>query len=226
MNNSIVTKEKREFRIKRILIFCALYLLVFFLLEQRSISPYILNSNLDEKIPFCAAFVIPYFSWFLYMPLTVAGFALYCDNEKFEPFIRSLILGNILFLVISFVFPNGHTLRPVLEGSDIFTQIVRFLYTIDTPTNILPSMHVFCAVLCCIALCQTNPVQKHPLLGHAVRLLTILIVLSTVFLKQHTILDVIAALALNFFCYALFYEDQYLLSPHRKQKHRLFWYDE
>lgn len=226
MHNSIVTKEQREFRIKRILLYFALYLLVFVLLENRSISPYLLNSSLDAKIPFCPVFVIPYFLWFVYIPLSAAGMILFCGDDKYEPFIRSLMLGNALFLVISFLFPNGHTLRPILEGNDFCTQLVGYLYRVDTPTNILPSMHVFSSVTCCIALTRTRFFQKHPIAGHAVRLLTVLIVLSTVLIKQHTILDVVAALTLNFFCYALFYEGQYVVTPNQKQKHRIFWYDE
>ena len=73
---------------------------------------------------------------------------------------------------------------------------------------------------------KTGLFQKHPAAGHAVRLLTVLIVLSTVLIKQHTLLDVVASLALNFFCYALFCEGQVLVTPNRKQKHRIFWYDE
>lgn len=226
MNSSIVTKEQRELRIKRILAYFALYLLVFVLLENRTITPYLLNSSLDAKIPFCPVFVIPYFLWFVYIPLSVAGITLFCGDKQYEPFVRSLILGNTLFLVISFLFPNGHTLRPVLEGGGLCTQLVGFLYRIDSSTNILPSMHVFTSVVCCIALCKTGLFQKHPAAGHAVRLLTVLIVLSTVLIKQHTLLDVVASLALNFFCYALFCEGQVLVTPNRKQKHRIFWYDE
>ena len=48
--------------------------------------------------------------------------------------------------------------------------------------------------------------KRHPLLLGSTLLLTILIVMATVFLKQHTLVDVVAAFALNVFCYQMFYK--------------------
>lgn len=48
-----------------------------------------------------------------------------------------------VFLLVSFLYPNGHELRPALELENVFQKAVWLLYQADTPTNILPSVHVF-----------------------------------------------------------------------------------
>ena len=96
-----------------------------------------------------------------------------------------------LFLVISYIYPNGQDLRPKLSGDSIFIELVRHLYKIDTPTNILPSIHVFNSVACCTAVFKNARAKRHPLLLGSTLLLTILIVMATVFLKQHTLLTLL-----------------------------------
>lgn len=112
-----------------------------------------------------------------------------------------------LFLLISYVYPNGQYLRPDLSdaGNGIFISVIRFLYKIDTPTNIFPSMHVFNATASCIALYQNERCRKNKIFTVGQIVLTVSIVLSTMFLKQHSVADVMTALILNILCYQLFY---------------------
>ena len=49
-----------------------------------------------------------------------------------------------VFLIVSYVYPNAQHLRPTeFPRDNIFTDMVKWLYSTDTPTNILPSIHVF-----------------------------------------------------------------------------------
>ena len=111
----------------------------------------------------------------------------------------------IVFLIISYIYPNGHNLRPVLTGENLFERVVMRLYQTDTSTNILPSLHVFYSVVCCIALVKNRAIKEKRLLAMMIYVLTIGIILSTMFLKQHSIIDVIMALLMNGVCYHLFY---------------------
>ena len=114
-------------------------------------------------------------------------------------------VGMTIFLIVSYVYPNGQNLRPELTGDSIFIQAVQFLYRIDTPTNIFPSMHVFNATAACVALFQNRRLRKHRMLSAATLALTVSIILSTMFLKQHSVADVMTALILNIICYQVFY---------------------
>lgn len=189
-----------------------IYLLAFFMLENRKVPVHIIQGKIDTMIPFCEYFIIPYFLWFAYVTVTVIYFA--CFNDKKEEYTKlcvSLLTGMIVFLIISYIYPNGHNLRPALTGENLFQKMVMNLYETDTSTNILPSLHVFYSVVCCIALVKNERIKKNKVITLFTYLLTISIVLSTMFLKQHSIIDVVMALLMNGVCFQLFYNEAYAI---------------
>lgn len=182
-----------------ILVYLICYLLAFRLLEMRDMEGIpIIHTALDERIPFCEYFIVPYLLWFFYIAAAVLFFACFQKNTKeYWQLILSLGIGMTLFLIVSWCFPNGHDLRPVsFERDNIFTEMVGALYRVDTPTNILPSIHVFNSVAAAVAVDRCQALQKHWLLRKASWLLAISIVLSTMFLKQHSVVDVASGLLL------------------------------
>lgn len=183
------------------------YMLAFQYVERRPVRPHIIHMKIDDYIPFCEYFIIPYLLWFAFIAVTVFYFAFINKNRpEYWQLIITLGIGMTLFIIISLVYPNGQDLRPALTGDSIFIKLVRNLYKLDTPTNILPSIHVFNSVACCIAIFRHERFQKHKVFLSGIFLLTALIIMATVFLKQHTILDVFAAFALNAFCFQLLYK--------------------
>ena len=115
---------------------------------------------MDDLIPFCEYFIIPYVLWFLVVLGSVMYFALGSPGKKeYYQYMATLGVGMTLFLIISFVYPNGQNLRPELTGEGPFIQAVQLLYQTDTPTNIFPSIHVFNAVACCVALLNNKKMQ-------------------------------------------------------------------
>lgn len=196
-------------------IYGILYLMAFRYVEQRPVRPHIIHMKLDDYIPFCEYFIIPYLLWFVFIAVTLFYFAFINTNKKdYWQLILTLGTGMTLFIIISLFYPNGQDLRPALTGDGVFIQMVKNLYQLDTPTNVFPSIHVFNSVACCIAVVQHEPFKKHKCFLTGVVMLTALIIMSTVFLKQHTLLDVIAAFILNALCF------QYLYKPKTvQQKH-------
>lgn len=180
----------------------------FMLMEQSNVKIHIIHSLADDKIPFCPYFIIPYVLWYFFLIGTVIYFAVSCPSKKeYYQYLGTLGVGMTLFLLISYVYPNGQQLRPDLSnaGNGVFISVVRFLYKIDTPTNIFPSMHVFNATASCIALYQNERCRKNKIFTVSQLILGVSIVLSTMFLKQHSVADVMTALILNILCYQLFY---------------------
>ncbi|MCQ2443643.1 MAG: phosphatase PAP2 family protein [Oscillospiraceae bacterium] len=194
-------------RIKEVVCYSLVYLFSFFLLEQRHVRYSLLDSALDDAIPFCEYFIIPYVLWFGYIGLTVAWFTLFCNSDgDYFRLSRSLALGGTVFLVISAVFPNGQSLRPWLGSCDnLFQEAVRLLYRVDTPTNVFPSIHVFNSVVCCEAIVRQKQLRAHRWLMVSSVVLTVLIVAATLFLKQHTLLDVAGGLLLATVTSRMFY---------------------
>lgn len=174
-------------------------------------------SRWDSVIPICEYFVIPYFSWFVYMLFTFIYFLFCCkDHQESKKYIASFCIGMSIFLLVSYIYPNGHNLRPELTGDSIFIKIVELLHWIDTPTNVLPSMHVYVTVACSIALLRQEALCSRKGFKMCVWVWSILIILSTLFLKQHSVVDVIYALLLNMVCYIGIYK--FNLTLHLFQK--------
>jgi len=108
-----------------------------------------------------------------------------------------LMLGMSTCLLFYYIFPNAQSLRPdEFARSNIFTDIVRVIYTSDTNTNVLPSIHVYNSIAVHSAFANCYTFKEKRGWRNASLVLCILICLSTMFLKQHSFLDVIAGFGL------------------------------
>ena len=184
------------------------YLLAFKLLEIRETKKlYMIHTIVDDMIPFCEYFIVFYFFWFLYVAAAVVYYACFQKNAReYWQFMISLGIGMTLFLLVSWIFPNGHDLRPVLPAEgNIFIEMVRALYRMDTSTNILPSIHVFNSLAVAVAIDQSESLRTHWLLRKSSWALALLIILSTMFLKQHSTFDVFCGIALYTAVYLVVY---------------------
>lgn len=193
----IARKKTLLCRVAVILGFCIFYLSGFSWLENRHVSGiHITACALDYKIPFLEIFIIPYLLWFVYIAATVIYF-LFHEDENFDALAGTLALGMTLFLVVSAIYPNGLNLRPVtFERDNIFIRLVQFVYKNDTPTNVLPSIHVYNSLAAYMAIKRSKLVRKQKGWAWGAGILTVLIILATVFLKQHSMFDGVCALAL------------------------------
>lgn len=208
MINNLYQKYKHGLLI---VCFGVFYLLAFQYLEQRQVYGYhVVHTVFDDLIPFCEYFIVPYLLWFPYMLGAIAYFILFNKNKR-ECYQLSynLIMGMSIFLIVSYVYPNVQHLRPTEFAHDtIFTSLVKALYQTDTPTNVLPSIHVFNSLAVHMAITYSEELKKHKFIQRASLVLTILIVLSTMFLKQHTVVDVCLGLTLALFGALVFYPEQ------------------
>lgn len=170
-------------------------------------SVLLIESPLDAEIPFCEWFFIPYISWYVCIALTL----IYPLFKSKREFLRSnaLLIGCMFLpmLFCSFV-PNGIdlSLRPdfdTLGRENIGTFFVKLIYSIDSPPrNVMPSMHVSESWAMFFAVLQSKVMLKKPIFKALAGIWAILISLSTVFIKQHSILDVFAGFAVGIIVFA------------------------
>ena len=194
-------------------VYCVVYLTVFFYLEQRNSSYYVIRFGIDAYIPFCEYFIVPYLLWFAYVALAVVYFGIR-DHEEVNKLIAFLIVGMTVFLVVSAVFPNGHHLRPkTFVRDNIFIDMVKKLYLVDTSTNVLPSIHVYNSLAVMITVWRTKLLKEHRVIKAGLMLLGISIICSTVLLKQHSMLDVLVAFILGALAYTVCYRDEVVTHP-------------
>lgn len=191
-----------------ILSYFFIYIIWFTYLERNITTKFTpIYSKLDSLIPFNELFIIPYYIWFAYIAVTVSYFFL-TSKTDFYKCCANLFIGMTICLIIYTVFPNGHYLRVDLDSlgrSNIFIDLLAKIYSIDTATNVFPSIHVFNSVAAMIAINKSEKLHPIKWLQAIVFILTVLICLSTVFLKQHSAMDIFGALVLNIIMYVIVY---------------------
>ncbi|MCM1181659.1 MAG: phosphatase PAP2 family protein, partial [Clostridium sp.] len=93
----------------------------------------------------------------------------------------------------------------VFERNNIFTHFMQGFYQFDTNTNVCPSIHVIGSVA--VMICAWH--SKHfKTTGWKITfgVTALLISVSTVFLKQHSVLDIAAAIPICFVTYWVVYK--------------------
>lgn len=196
------------------------YLVAFALIENWNRLHYtVIHTTVDDLIPFCEVFIIPYLLWFVY----AFGFAFYMflqDEKSYHEVCTFLVIGMTLFLAVSVVFPNILFLRPETPPrNNIFTYMCERLFAIDTPTNVTPSIHVYNSICVMIAVWKTDAKLFGSKMSRVLMtVLGFLIILSTMFLKQHSFSDVVVATGLALACYILVYRMGFVFIGSKKSR--------
>lgn len=205
-----------------LLLFWPIYGLSFWLLER--IVPvahyYPMYVRLDDWIPFCEWFVIPYTVWYGYLA-AMHIYLLLADVPAFRRMMWFLIITFGTAVLIFLIYPTSQELRPeTFPRDNLLTRFVAGYYSIDTNTNVCPSLHCVGSVAVAIAAFDTSKLRRS--LWRSVILVTaVLICLSTVFIKQHSAVDVFWGLVLSLAGYLLVYR----LPRWRKEGKRMKEYE-
>lgn len=180
------------------MLYVPIYLGCFFLVEyliDGSSQYWVSYLPIDDKIPFVDWFVIFYYLWY---PLLVGvGLWLFLKEKKaYERFMKMIMYGYTISLIFFLIVPNGQDLRPTsFENENIFTYLIGKMYSADTNTNVFPSIHVYGSLICMFAVVDSDTLNKFWIKA-LVTVLAIFICASTVFIKQHSFLDIIGGVAM------------------------------
>lgn len=183
-------KENKNRFIMLILAF-AFQSLVYFISKFFQRTPIYLGSVIDSKIPFISYFVIFYFIWYFLLFL-VPLLLLKYDKEVFDRYIVVSIIYSIIEGIIFISFPTTMNRAPlVVDG--IFTWLVDIVYKLDMPVcNLFPSAHCAFSMLFVMAIIDVKGFKGNYKLFIIV--ISILVILSTVFIKQHVVIDIVGSL--------------------------------
>ena len=184
-----------EFKHLLLLLYWPIYGAVFWLLERGlSLNYHAVEADLDAKIPFCEFFVFPYYFWFVFL-VGIHLYTLFFDIPAFKKLMYFITITYTITTVIYIFYPTKQELRPTEFVRDNFcVDIVKALYNFDTNTNVCPSLHVIGSFAVYFTTLYCKPLRT-PMWQTVLIILTVLISISTVFLKQHSVIDIIAALA-------------------------------
>lgn len=187
------------------IVYFALYFLTEALIPAESCR--VVHCGLDDLIPFCEIFILPYFLWYGLVAGSLLYFALY-NIDSFKRLQTFIAVTQITAMIIYILIPNRQDLRPeVFPRDNMLTHWVQLLYTVDTNTNVCPSLHV--AYSLGIASVWLKEKGVSPLFKSFIVVFVILVCLSTMFLKQHSAVDIFAALPVCLLAEGIAYRDRW-----------------
>ena len=182
-----------------------LYFLTENLIPAESCTP--VHMWLDDLIPFCEWFLIPYVFWYGLIVFSLGYFLLY-HVDSFKRLQTYIIITQVLAMAAYILFPTRQDLRPeVLPRDNFLTQCIGYLYALDTNTGVCPSLHVAYSIG--IASVWTKEKDACPVWKVFVVAAVVLICLSTMFIKQHSAVDFFAAIPVCLIAEAIVYRDRY-----------------
>lgn len=193
----MITNWIRKRRYYLMLLYAAANLGCFFMLELFLPSPrHIVHCFFDSYIPFNEWFVLPYCLWYVWVP----AFFLYFAKKEEESFFRLCFLvfgGMTLCLAVYMLWPNGLTLREEITGQNFCAYLVRAIRAADPPYNVCPSIHVLSSVAVCLVVLHSGRFRECRKMKAFVSAVTFMICVSTLFIKQHSMIDVLCGWALS-----------------------------
>lgn len=185
------------------------YFILYFLTENLIPAErcYPVHCWLDDVIPFCEIFVIPYVFWYVLIVISLLYFMLY-NPDSFKKLMTFIIITQIIAVVVYIVFPNRQDLRPEeFVRDNILTKIMGFIYAFDTNTGVCPSLHVAYSIGIASVWVKEKAVSRG--WKAFVVVTAVLISISTAFVKQHSVIDIAAALPLAVLSEGIVYGKSY-----------------
>ena len=193
------------------LVYFAAYFLTENLIPAENCTP--VHCPLDDIIPFCEVFIIPYVGWYVLIVGSLLYFLLY-NVDGFKKLQTYIIITQVVAMAVYILWPNRQDLRPEMFPRENFlTDIVALLYSVDTNTGVCPSLHVAYSLGIASTWMREKAVSRPT--RAMLTLFCLLVCISVVFVKQHSAVDVFAALPV-----CLLAEWLVFIRPKRKEKQR------
>lgn len=163
-------------------------------------TPHLLGGPIDEKIPFNIWFIIPYCIW--YVLIFAVPYFLYKKNkDSFVRYIYSYIICTVVANIIFVIYPST-VARPEVASTNIITFVTHFIFWIDTPIlNCFPSLHCAMSMLFITYMFENKNIK--PIIKIVITIISILIMASTLFIKQHVFIDFVSGDILALIVYFL-----------------------
>ena len=172
-----------------LLILVVIVACMYFVLNVPTASLNVLRTFIDDSIPRLSLFAIPYLlfiPWFWAIILCV-----WYRNRSFRQLAFATIIVNLIAFFVYVVFQT-YIPREVVSSSDIFSGLLNFIYTNDQPYNGFPSLHSALSAVVATYFVLTKSTWARAFVSMA-----ILIVVSTLLVKQHFVLDAISGVTLG-----------------------------
>lgn len=146
---------------------------------------------IDRKIPvipwWVSIYILSYAFWAINYILIARQNKRSCYRLVFADYFSKMVCG-IFFVII----PTTNV-RPELIGGGFWELMLKFIYTMDSPTNLFPSIHCLVSWICAIGLRGTKVSNGYKAFSY---IFAIAVCVSTQLTKQHYIVDAFGGIAL------------------------------
>lgn len=186
--------KSKEFRHLFLLSGWIAYFLLYFLTENLIPAEkcYPVWCRLDDIVPFNELFVIPYVGWYVLIVISLGYFLLY-NVENFKGLQTYIMITQGLAMVCYILWPTRQDLRPAeFPRENVLTWIMGLIYSADTNTGVCPSLHVAYSLGIASAWLKEKSARWY--VKTIVVIFVLLVCLSVAFTKQHSVVDIFAAL--------------------------------
>ena len=151
-----------------------------------------MHMALDDLIPFNEYFVIFYVGWYLLVFGSLA-YTFFYDVERFKKLQLFIIVTQVIAMTTYILYPSRQDLRPeVFPRDNVLTALIAFIYSFDTSTGVCPSLHVGYSIG--ILSVSLKDKDLAPYWKVLLCFVVFMICLAVCFVKQHSAVDVLAAL--------------------------------
>jgi len=155
----------------------------YFLLNKPRGPVHVLETTVDDWIPLIPAFVFAYIS--LYALLVVSLWRFWKADIGVFKLAALAVFIDFALSYLCYLFLQTGIERPVITGTDISSDVLKAVYSVDEPFNAFPSLHTSLSALCALLWLKAGSN-----IWIIVLLWAVLIIASTVLVKQHYIVDV------------------------------------
>lgn len=148
--------------------------------------------KLDDMIPFNEWFVIFYTGWYVLIVISLGYFLLY-SIESFKGLQTFIMITQGLAMICYILYPTRQDLRPeTFPRENFLTWIMGTIYEFDTNTGVCPSLHVAYSIGIASAWLKEKSAAWY--VKVIVTLFVVMVCLSVAFTKQHSVVDIFAAI--------------------------------
>ena len=173
-----------------------------------------IHCALDDLIPFNEFFVIFYVGWYLLVFGSLLYYILY-DPKKFSRLQIYIIVTQVVAMACYILWPSRQDLRPeVFPRQNFLTAVMAFIYSFDTSTGVCPSLHVGYSMGILSVALKDRELPRG--VKAALVFVVFMICLAVCFVKQHSALDVLAALPMCLLAEIVTYGRDYWLPRLRR----------
>lgn len=154
----------------------------------------VIGGCIDALVPFKTIAIIPYCIWY-FLIFIIPYYFYKKDKELLSKYILSYVLITLISNIIFIIFPTTVN-RPVVTGNDILSNMTKIVFFVDNnPVNCFPSLH--CAISFLWIIYSLNMKNTNKYFKIIISIISMLIIISTLFIKQHVFIDMIAGICIT-----------------------------